>query len=109
MLGTGTSLNSGEVGVTLAEEHIATGPEISNIPLSPEVQSRLLSCSDLEGDGYDSDASVNPYAEVADEGPLEVDEPPLQEVGNGDTPLGVVQEDTEIGCFVDIPQQNWHK
>ena len=48
MLGTGTSLNSGEVGVTLAEERIATGPEISNIPLSPEVQSRLLSRSDLE-------------------------------------------------------------
>ena len=99
MLGTGTSLNSGEVGVTLAEERIATGPEISNIPLSPEVQSRLLSRSDLERDGYDSDASVNPYAEVADEGPLEVNEPPLQEVGNGDTPLGVVQEDTEIGLF----------
>ena len=48
MLGTGASLNSGEVGVTLAEEHIATGPEISNIPLSPEVQSRLPSRSDLE-------------------------------------------------------------
>ena len=48
MLGTGTSLNSGEVGVTLAEEHIATSPEISNIPLSPEVQSRLLSHCDLE-------------------------------------------------------------
>ena len=48
MLGTGTSLNSGEVGVTLTEEHIATGPEISNIPLLPEVQSRLLSHSDLE-------------------------------------------------------------
>ena len=109
MLGTGTSLNSGEVGVTLAEERIATGPEISNIPLSPEVQSRLLSRSDLERDGYDSDASVNPYAEVADEGPLEVDEPPLQEVGNGDTPLGVVQEDTEIGCFVDIPPEKLAK
>ena len=46
---------------------------------------------------------MNPYAEVADEGPLEVDEPPHQEVGNGDTPLGVVQEDTESSCFVDIP------
>ena len=103
MLGTGASLNSGEVGVTLAEEHIATGPEISNIPLSPEVQLRLLLHSDLEQDGYDSDASVNPYAEVADEGPLEVDEPPLQEVGNGETPLGVVQEDTESSRFIDIP------
>ena len=103
MLGTGASLNSGEVGVTLAEEHIATGPEISNIPLSPEVQSRLPSRSDLEQDGYDSDASVNPYAEVADEGPLEVDETPLQEVGNGDTPLGVAQEGTESGHFIDIP------
>ena len=88
--------------VTLAEEHIATSPEISNIPLSPEVQSCLLLCSDLEQDGYDSDASVDPYAEVADEGPLEVDEPPLQEVGNGDIPVGVVQEDTESGCFIDI-------
>ena len=46
---------------------------------------------------------MSPYAEVADEGPLEVDEPPLQEVGNGDTPLGVVQEDTESGRFIDIP------
>ena len=46
---------------------------------------------------------MNPYAEVTDERPLEVDEPPLQEVGNGDTPLGVVQEDTESGCFIDIP------
>ena len=62
MLGTGASLNSGELGVTLIEEHIATGPEISNIPLSPEVQSRLPSPSDLEQDGYDLDASVDPYA-----------------------------------------------
>ena len=103
MLGTGASLNSGELGNTLAEEHIATSPEISNIPLSPEVQSHLPACSDLEQDGYDSDASVDPYAEVADEGPVEVDEPPLQEVGNGDIPVGVVQEDTESGCFIDIP------
>ena len=103
MLGTGASLNSGEVGVTLAEEHIATGPEISNIPLSPEVQSHLPLRSDWGQDGYDSDASVNPYAEVADEGPLEVNEPPLQEVGNGDTALGVVQEDTESSRFIDIP------
>ena len=103
MLGTDASLNSGELGVTLAEEHIVTGPEISNIPLSPEVQSRLLSHSDLEQDGYDSDASVDPYAEVADEGPLEVDEPPLQEVGNSDIPLGVVQEDTESRHFIHIP------
>ena len=44
-----------------------------------------------------------PSAEVVDEGPLEVDEPKLQEVGNGDIPLGVVQEDTESGCFIDIP------
>ena len=92
MLGTGASLNSGELGVTLTEEHIATSPEISNFPLSPEVQSCLPLHSDLEQDGYDSDASVDPYAEVADEGPLEVDEPPLQEVGNGDIPVGVVQE-----------------
>ena len=103
MLGTGASLNSSEVGVTLAEEHIATSPEISNIPLSPEVQSCLPLCSDLEQDGYDSDSSVNPYAEVADEGSLEVNEPPLQEVGNGDTPLGVAQEDTESGRFINIP------
>ena len=103
MLGTGASLNSDEVGVTLAEECIATGPEISNIPLSPEVQSCLPLHSDLEQDGYDSDASVDPYAEVADEGPLEVDEPPLQEVGNGDIPLGLVQEDTESSRFIDIP------
>ena len=109
MLGTGASLNSGEAGVTLAEEHIATSPEISNIPLSPEVQSCLPLRSDLEQDGYYSDSSVNPYAEVADEGPLEVNEPPLQEVGNGDTPLGVVQEGTESGRFINIPQQNWHK
>ena len=97
MLGTGASLNSGELGVTLAEEHIATSPEISNIPLSPEVQLHLPLHSGLEQDGYDSDASVDPYAEVADEGPLEVDEPPLQEVGNGDIP--VVQEDTGKQSF----------
>ena len=103
MLGTGASLNSGELGVTLAEEHIATGREISKIPLSPGVQSHLPSCSDLEQDGYDSDASVDPCAEVADEGPVEVDEPPLLEVGNGDIPLGVVQEDTESSRFINIP------
>ena len=109
MLGTRASLNSGELGVTLTEEHIATGPEISNIPLSPEVQSRLPLHRDLEQDGSDSDASVDPYAEVADEGPLEVDEPPLQEVGNGDIPLGVVQEDTESVISSIFPQQNWRK
>ena len=99
MLGTRASLNSGELGVTLMEEHIATSPEISKIPLSPEVQSRLPSCSDFEQDGYDSDATVDPYAEVADEGPLEADEPPLEEVGNGDIPVGVVQEDTESSRY----------
>ena len=52
MLGTGASLNSGELGVTLTEEYIATSPEISNIPLSPEVQSCLPLHSDLEQDGY---------------------------------------------------------
>ena len=103
MLGTGASLNSGELGVTLAEEHIATSPEISNIPLSPEVQSHLPLHSDMEQDGYDSDASVDPYAEVADEGPIEVNEPPLQEVGNGDIPVGAVQEDTESSHFINIP------
>ena len=82
---------------------ISGGNCITNIPLSPEVQSCLPLCSDLERDGYDSDASVNPYAEVADEGPLKVDEPPLQEVGNGDTPLGVVKENTESSRFIDIP------
>ena len=46
---------------------------------------------------------MDPYAEVADEGPLEVDEPPLQQVGNGDIPVGVVQEDTESSRFIDIP------
>ena len=51
MLGTGASPNSGELGVTLTEEHIATSPEISNIPLSPEVQSHLPLHSDLEQDG----------------------------------------------------------
>ena len=71
--------------------------------MSPEVQSHLPSHSDLEQDGYDLDASVDPYAEVADEGPLKVDEPPLEEVGNGDIPLGVVKEDTESGHFIDIP------
>ena len=61
---------------------------------------RLLLHSDLEQDGYDLDASVDPYAaEVADDGPLEVDEPPLQEVGNGDIPLRVVQEDIEKWLF----------
>ena len=57
----------------------------------------------MEQDGYDSDASVDPYAEVADEGPLEVNEAPLQEVGNGDIPVGVVQEDTESRHFINIP------
>ena len=71
--------------------------------MSPEVQSHLPSHCDLEQDGYDLDASVDPYAEVGDEGPLEVDEPPLQEVGNGDIPLGVVQEDTESSRFINIP------
>ena len=103
MLGTGASLNSGELGVTLAEEHIATSPEISNIPLSPEGQLHLLLHNDLEQDGYDLDESVDPYAEVSDEGPLEVDEPTLQEVGKGDIPVGVVQEDTESSHFIDIP------
>ena len=71
--------------------------------LFKRIQSRLLLHSDLEQDGYDSDASVDPYAEVADAGPLEVDEPPLQEVGNGDIPVGVVQEDIESSRFIDIP------
>ena len=57
----------------------------------------------MEQDGYDLHASVDPYAEVADEGPLAVDEPPLQEVVNGDIPLGVDQEDTASSHFIDIP------
>ena len=52
---------------------------------------------------------MHPYAEVADEGPLEVDEPPLQEVGNGDIPVGVVQEEQKAVISSIFPQQQWHK
>ena len=51
-----------------------------NLPASPPVQSHKISEQQLEQDGYDSDAGLDPNDAVINEGPLERDEEDIQEV-----------------------------
>ena len=54
---------------------------ISNLPSSPEAQSHLPSCLPLEDDGYESDAGVDHNVAICLEGPQELDEAEVPEVG----------------------------
>ena len=76
---------------------------ISNLPSSPEVQSHLPSCLPLEDDGYDSDAGVDHNVAIRLEGPQELDEEEVPEVGEDTAASNSGGQSEQGGQVVDIP------
>ena len=95
MLTGNTQNNSVEEGVFTSEEGGNTGP-LSNIPVSPPVQSHFPSREEVEGDGYDSDNGINHNIRIVSEGPLECNEPDIPEVAvaTESTPSAESQENS---------------
>ena len=110
MLTDNTQNNSVEEGVFTSEEGGNTGP-LSNIPVSPPVQSHFPSREEVEGDGYDLDNGIDHNIGIVSEGPLECNEPDIPEVAvaTKSTPSAKSQENSgesqeNMGEFVDIPR-----
>ena len=82
---------------------------LSNIPESPMAQSHLATAEILEADRYDSDKEVNNNNPIINEESLEEEEEELPEVGeNLDAAEGEGMA-TNVGTFVDIPQEAMKK
>ena len=82
---------------------------LSTIPESPMAQSHLATAEILDADGYDSDMEVNNNNPIIHEESLEEQEEELPEVGeNLDAPEGE-HTTTNVGTFVDIPQEAMKK
>ena len=82
---------------------------LSNIPESPMAQSHLATAEILEADGYDSDMEVNNNNPITHKESLEEREEELPEVcENLDAPGGE-ETATNVGTFVDIPQEAMKK
>ena len=80
-----------------------------NLPASPLAQLHKISEQQLEQDGYDSDAGLDPNNAVINEGPLECDEEDIQEVRfDSEAAAGAVAA-TNGGEFVDIPESQLTK
>ena len=74
-----------------------------NFPLSPSVQSHFLFSQVVVQDGYDSDAGVDHNVATNLEGPQEIDETDIPQVGDDGTALNGVDEAQSSDNFVDIP------
>ena len=82
---------------------------LSNIPESPMAQSHLATAEILKAEGYDSDKEVNNNNPIINEESLEEEEEELPEVGEN---LDAAEEEetaTNVGTFVDIPQEAMKK
>ena len=109
MLGTGTTRNTTEQPEHATLEGQGDPPPQSNLPKSPQLQSHLPSLQQLEQDGYDSDSGIDHNVAINGEGPLELDEPDIPEVGaSSSTSTGVLDEQY-AGDFVDIPEEQLKK
>ena len=109
MLGTGTTRNTTEQLEHATLEGQGDLPPQSNLPESPQLQSHLPSLQQLEQDGYDSDSGIDLNVAINGEGPLELDEPDIPEVGaSSSTSTGVLDEQN-AGNFVDIPEDQLKK
>ena len=93
-----TEENGSVVGAPPFSQHA-----ISNLPSSPEVQSHLPSCPPLEDDGHDSDAGVDHNVAIRLEGPQELDEEEVPEVGEDTAASNSGGQSEQGGQVVDIP------
>ena len=59
----------------------------------------------MEQDGYDSDSGIDHNVAINGEGPLEVDEPDIPEVGASSSTSTGVSDEQNAGNFVDIPEE----
>ena len=82
---------------------------LSNIPESPMAQSHLVTAEILEADGYDSDKEVNNNNPIINEESLEEEEEELPEVGENLDAAEGEETATNVGTFVDIPQEAMKK
>ena len=82
---------------------------LSNIPESPMVQSHLATAEILEADGYDSDKEVNNNNPIINKESLEEEEEELPEVGENLDASEGEETATNVGTFVDIPQEAMKK
>ena len=82
---------------------------LSNIPESPMAQSHLATAEILEADGYDSDKEVNNNNPIINEESLEEEEEELPEVGENLDAAEGEEMATNVGTFVDIPQEAMKK
>ena len=80
-----------------------------NLPASPLAQSHKISEQQLEQDGYDSDAGLDPNDAVINEGPLECDEEDIQEVRFDSEAAAGALAAPNGGEFVDIPESQLTK
>ena len=80
-----------------------------NLPASPPAQSHEISEQQLEQDGYDSDAGLDPNDAVINEGPLERDEEDIQEVRVDSQAAAGAVAAPNGGEFVDIPESQLTK
>ena len=79
---------------------------LSNIPESPMAQSHLVAAEILEADGYDSDKEVNNNIPIINEESLEEE---LLEVGENLDATEGEETATNVGTFIDIPQEAMKK
>ena len=109
MLRTGTTRNTTEQSEHATLEGQGDLPPQSNLPESPQLQSHLPSLQQLEQDGYDSDSGIDHNVAINGEGPLELDEPDMPEVGvSSSTSTGVLDKQN-AGNFIDIPEEQFKK
>ena len=83
---------------------------LSNIPESPMAQSHLATAEILEADGYDSEEEVNNNNNpIINEESLEEEEEELPEVGENLDAAEGEEMATNVGTFIDIPQEAMKK
>ena len=109
MLGTGTTHNTTEQPEHATLEGQGDPPPQSNLPESPQLQSHLSSLQQLEQEGYDSDSGIDHNVAINGEGPLELDEPDIHEVGASSSTSTGVSDEQNAGNFVNIPEEQSKK
>ena len=109
MFGTGTTQNTTEQPEHATLEGQGDPPPQSNLPESLQLQSHLPSLQQLEQDGYDSDSGIDHNVAINGEGPLEVDEPDIPEVGASSSASTGVSDKQNAGNIVDIPEEQLKK
>ena len=109
MLGTGTIRNTTQQSEHATLEGQGDLPPQSNLPESLQLQSHLLSLQQLEQDGDDSDSGIDHNVAINGEGPLELDEPDIPEVGASSSTSTGVSDEQNAGNLVDFPEEQLKK